>query len=239
VQLSATSIPSPALNIDDNRHRLDDSSEALRLAILAHDSHGIADGIQAMHPRLLGFALAVLPSRQAAEDVVQETWIAVIRGASAFEGRAQFSTWVMGVLRNKARGAMKKEQQIRGREVLADEDFRDPLDGRLHTSGPDAGHWSHPPTFRFLPEHQAELTELWEQIAAGLRSLPLTQRQVVLLRDVDGMTPQEVSELLGLSTGHQRTLLHRARAKLRGQLETYLARPAETPNGVHLDRDRA
>jgi RNA polymerase sigma-70 factor (ECF subfamily) len=172
-----------------------------------------------MYPGMLRFA-STLCSAQAAEDIVQETWIAVLHGIEKFEGRASLRTWIYAVLRNKALKALGSE--IRRRDIEAEHDEIDPLAGRLYPDGhPDAGHWSVPPSARFIPEEYAVAAELREKVREALDRLPLRQRQVVYLRDVEGLDSGEVCELLGLDQGNQRLLLHRGRGKLRAHIECY------------------
>ncbi|NLU82512.1 RNA polymerase sigma factor [Rhodococcus sp. HNM0569] len=173
------------------------------------------------YPGMLRFARTMV-SAEIAEDVVQETWIAVLSGMERFEGRSSLRTWVYAVLRNKARKALGTEVRRRDREAERLDDEIDPLAGRLHPPGhPDAGHWSLPPSARFVPEERAVAAELREKVRQALEMLPPRQRQVVQLRDVEGFSPEEVCELLGLDAGNQRILLHRGRGKLRAHIECY------------------
>ncbi|MGA9870731.1 MAG: RNA polymerase sigma factor [Rhodococcus sp. (in: high G+C Gram-positive bacteria)] len=181
-----------------------------------------AEQIAEMYPGMLRFARTMC-SAGVAEDIVQETWIAVLNGIEAFEGRASLKTWVYAVLRNKARRAVGNE--IRRRDLETPDngsEESDPLAGRLHHAGhPDAGHWSLPPSARFIPEERTIAAELREKVRLALDRLPPRQQQVVYLRDVEGFSPEEVCELLGLDQGNQRILLHRGRGKLRAHIECY------------------
>lgn len=180
-----------------------------------------AEQIAELYPGMVRFARTMLPA-SVVEDVVQETWIAVLKGIERFEGRATLRTWIYAVLRNKARRALGIETRRRDREEAELSDEVDPLAGRLHPAGhPDAGHWSVPPSTRFIPEERAAVSELREKVREALDRLPERQRQVVLLRDVEGFSADEVCELLDIDPGNQRILLHRGRGKLRAHLECY------------------
>jgi RNA polymerase sigma-70 factor (ECF subfamily) len=185
------------------------------------DAIWTAEQIAEFYPGMVRFARTMLPA-SVVEDVVQETWIAVLKGIERFEGRASLRTWIYAVLRNKARRALGIETRRRDREEAELSDEVDPLAGRLHPAGhPDAGHWSVPPSTRFIPEERAAVSELREKVREALDRLPERQRQVVLLRDVEGFSADEVCELLDIDPGNQRILLHRGRGKLRAHLECY------------------
>lgn len=180
-----------------------------------------AEQIAELYPGMVRFARTMLPA-SVVEDVVQETWIAVLKGIERFEGRSTLRTWIYAVLRNKACRALGIETRRRDREEAELSDEVDPLAGRLHPAGhPDAGHWSVPPSTRFIPEERAAVSELREKVREALDRLPERQRQVVLLRDVEGFSADEVCELLDIDPGNQRILLHRGRGKLRAYLECY------------------
>jgi RNA polymerase sigma-70 factor (ECF subfamily) len=177
--------------------------------------------IAEFYPGMIRFARTMAPP-SAAEDIVQETWIAVLQGVERFEGRSSFGTWVFGVLRNKLREAVRNEVRRRDVEGPSIDEEADPLSGRIHPPGhPDAGHWSVPPSARFIPEAEAVAGELWAKVGEALDKLPERQRQVVLLRDVMGFSAAEVCALLDLDQTNQRSLLHRGRGKLRADIERY------------------
>lgn len=211
-------------------------------AVLARgDRHEVAGLVAEYYPGMLRFAQTLVPSSAAAEDVVQETWIAVLGGLEGFEGRSGFRTWLYAVLRNKAYRTTGQEIRLRRYEVVAVPEYDgqdDPhgIAGRMHPPGhPDAGHWSMPPEARFLPETAAVNAELGRVLAAELGRLPDRQRQVVLLREVDGLTASEVEELAGIPATTQRSLLHRARARLRGALECYMTGQCADPTHLHAE----
>lgn len=168
-----------------------------------------------------------------AEEVVQETWIAVIKGLARFEGRSSLKTWMYRILVNIARTRGEREQRTVpfssvGGAMLSDniggeEPVVDPSRFRRH----DAlfnGHWADAPSaFENLPEERVVSRETTAVIQEAIAQLPANQQSVVWLRDVEGWTSIEVCEALSLSEANQRVLLHRARSKVRAVLEGYLA----------------
>ncbi|KUL32120.1 hypothetical protein ADL12_23230 [Streptomyces regalis] len=186
------------------------------------DRDAVAALISAHYPAMLRFADSLIPGdRTLAEDVVQETWIAVLNRVDTFEGRSRFRTWLFGVLRNKALKLAERELRRAQRESSGFEET-DLFAERMHPEGhPKAHHWSVPPTSRFLPEESAMFAELMGVVSGALAQLPRSQRLVVLLRDVEGLSAAETRELLDLDDTNQRALLHRGRVKLRGALEGY------------------
>jgi RNA polymerase sigma-70 factor (ECF subfamily) len=163
-----------------------------------------------------------------AEEVVQETWLGALRGLDRFEGRSSLKTWLFHILSNRAKTRATRDDRTRpfsalleseGEEAAVDPD-------RFHPLGhPDAGHWvSIPPSWRELPEDRLLASETRERLRAAIEALPPTQRAVLTMRDVDGWSAEEVCNTLALSETNQRVLLHRARARVRRALETYLER---------------
>ena len=160
-----------------------------------------------------------------AEDVVQDTWLTVVRGVSRFEGRSSLKTWVYGILVNIARRRAQREGRTvpfasataghGGWEGTVDLD-------RLHHPHLGLGYWPSVPTWARDPASAAVAAETQEVVLGALAELPPAQREVVTLRDVEGWSGPEVSEVLGISDVNQRTLLHRGRVRVRAALEEYL-----------------
>jgi RNA polymerase sigma-70 factor (ECF subfamily) len=151
-----------------------------------------------------------------AEDVVQDTWMGLIRGIERFEGRATFRTWLFQILANRARSRAVREARY---VTLEQDDDVSPLDQQFDA----AGRWRVPPReWRVTPERallSAEIRRLVEEAMAGL---PPGQRAVVDLRDVQGLEADEVCSVLGLTETNQRVLLHRGRVRLRAVLAARL-----------------
>ena len=149
-------------------------------------------------PQLLRLAEATVGSRAVAQEVTQDTWLAVVRGVDRFEGRSSFKTWLFRILLNRARSAATKEQKA-GRPD-------DGTDERFDTNGA----WADPPTpWADRVDDQMVANDLAQRVKELLPELPEAQRQVVVLRDVDGLSSTDVQDLLGISEGNQRVLLHR------------------------------
>lgn len=189
------------------------------------DEHVFAELVTAYSNPLLRLAQDFVRTRSVAEEVVQETWLAVFEGIDRFEGRSSLKTWLFRILVNKAKSRGAREARTVPFSSLAptDDESAVPED---RFRGPDnqwAGHWASPPrALDTYPEHRLLAREVRGRIGQALEALPDSQRVVVTLRDVAGWDADEVCETLGLSEGNQRVLLHRGRAKLRAALEQYL-----------------
>jgi RNA polymerase sigma-70 factor (ECF subfamily) len=183
--------------------------------------------VHAESPRLLRLAMIYLPSRETAEDAVQETWLAVCRGLGGFAGRSSLRTWICQILINTARRHAGREARSVPFSALTD-DAPAVAPERFHSAGPSAGHWSTPPDdWSRLPEERLLSNEVRGVVDAAIGALPDAQQFVITLRDVYGWSSAEVADATGLTEGHVRVLLHRARARVRQSLETYLAAPAD------------
>ena len=178
-------------------------------------------------PQMLRLAMIYTPTRAVAEDVVQEAWIGVLRGIDRFESRSSLKTWVFRILTNcaKTRGARE------GRSIPFSSLWQPGPDGEPSVepdrfSPADDARWprmwtSYPSSWGELPEQRLMGTEARRRIEDAIASLPSAQREVITLRDVEGFDSGEVCDLLEISEGNQRVLLHRARSKVRRALEHY------------------
>ncbi|MCV7192786.1 RNA polymerase sigma factor [Mycolicibacterium brumae] len=202
-----------------------DDEGILVAALLAGDQDAFACLVDRHTPAMLRVARGYVPSKEHAEDVVQETWIALLRGLDRFEGRSSLRTWLFTVLVNiaKARG-LKERRRLDSQIKAFTGGTVDPE--RFRAAGDEyPGHWKEaetPAPFPDSPEGSALSGELAEVAQRGLDSLPERQRIVVTLRDMLGFDSTEVCALLGISAANQRVLLHRGRAVIRQTLETYL-----------------
>ncbi|GAB7144869.1 RNA polymerase sigma factor [Mycobacterium riyadhense] len=182
----------------------------------------LASLVRDYHRPMVNFACTMVNSPTVAEEAVQEAWLQVLKSSGSFEGRSSVATWLFGIVKITASRHRRRESRIREHEVLAtvDTDAADPLSGRMHPAGHhDAGHWSVPPSRRFLPEDQTVAQELVGVVRAALDALPVRQRQLIILRDLVGTSAEEAAEILELSAEAQRALLYRARGNLRNELE--------------------
>ena len=156
---------------------------------------------------MLRLACSMVPSRALAEEAVQDTWMGVVRGVQGFEGRSSFKTWLFRILVNRARSLGNAEQRY------VPVDPAPAVDPRRFDA---AGAWAEPvEPWADASDARLDAAAWAPVIRAALDDLPPRQRQVVLLRDVEGLSGPEVSAVLDISPGNQRLLLHRARNRLR------------------------
>ena len=202
-------------------------------ALLRGDEAAFTSVVRAYTPSMLRVAQSYVPTRAVAEDVVQETWLAVLSGLDRFERRSALRTWIFGILVNVARRkAARERRSVPFSTAFAS--FDDATDAGS-ASGPTvdpelfrppgstgAGQWSTPPSAWDLPESALLSQETRTRLRAAIDGLPPRQRAVLDLRDVQGMDADVVGNLLDVSPGNQRVLLHRARAQLRTALKDYL-----------------
>ena len=165
------------------------------------------------HHAMVRVARSFVPNHAVAEEVVQDTWLAVLRGMDGFEGRASFQTWLYRILINRARSAGVREHR---QAPVGDHEYAvDP------TRFDGDGQWALPPEhWSDDLDERLQAGELAASIWSALDDLPVQQRSVVALRDIEGMRSSEVCELLEISDANQRVLLHRGRSRMRKALET-------------------
>lgn len=160
---------------------------------------------------MLRLARSLVSSNAVAEEIVQDTWMGVVRGIEQFEGRSSLKTWLFSILINRARSAGSKEH------------FNAPIES-LHAVDPVRfdvnGQWADPlDRWQDDLESRLDAEKLMPMLESALDDLPPRQRQVVILRDVEGLSHDEACSSLGISIGNQRVLLHRGRSRLRELLE--------------------
>lgn len=199
--------------------------DAVLVALLAGDETVYADLVRAWSPSMLRVARVHVGGEHSAQDVVQETWLAVLRGLVGFQGRSSLRTWVFRILVTTARARGARDSRLVPVASFADRGSDGPAvpADRFEASGEWAGHWvdGEPRPWRGDPAQGALRVETRRLLEQALDDLPRRQRAVLVLRDVEGFAPAEVCEMLGLSPQNQRVLLHRGRAKVRAALETY------------------
>ena len=201
--------------------RPDSAESAVLAALRAGDSEAFAALVDRHHASMMRVARAYVASNEAAEDVVQEAWIGVVQGVGRFEGRSSLKTWMFRIVINKAMTRGGKDARTLpfssvgpGEPGMDRSSFRD--------AGPWRGWWVSPDVVGHVPEALLLAKETRAKIDAVVTTLPPSQRLVVTLRDIQGMTAKEACDLLGVSEANQRVLLHRARSKLRAALEAYV-----------------
>jgi RNA polymerase sigma-70 factor, ECF subfamily len=181
----------------------------------AGDEQAFVALVERHNGSMLRLASSFVPSRAVAEEVVQETWLALLRGLAAFEGRSSLKTWLFSILVNRARSAGVRESRS-----VPVADAGPVVDASRF--GP-SGAWSVPPEHWIeAAESRVDAAKLAGLLRPAIDGLPARQREVVLLRDVEGLTSAEVCTVLSISEANQRVLLHRGRGKLRQVLETEL-----------------
>jgi RNA polymerase sigma-70 factor, ECF subfamily len=190
----------------------------------AGDTTAFAGIVDDWSPVMLSVAHRYVRDRQAAEDVVQETWLGVLTGLAGFEGRSSLRSWVFAILVNRARTRRRRDARVVSSAYLTGCEPPGPTVDPARFQGPDGdhpGHWTSTgaPRPGDQPERGVLDRETGELIGRALDRLPERQRLVVTMRDVAGMSAEETCVALQLSPGNQRVLLHRARATLRSALE--------------------
>jgi RNA polymerase sigma-70 factor (ECF subfamily) len=191
-------------------------------AILAGDERAFEELVDRYSASLLRVAQGYVSNRTAAEEVVQDTWIGVLRGLPSFEGRSSLRTWIYRILVNQAITRGVRESRSVPFSSLGDDEAA--VDPERFLPG---GAWASPPQpLDGIPEDVLLSAEARARVLDAIAELPPQQRQVITLRDVEGWSSAEVREALDLSEGNQRVLLHRARSKVRARLEDYLKEAA-------------
>jgi RNA polymerase sigma-70 factor (ECF subfamily) len=198
---------------------------ALLAALRAGDGDAFGSLVDRYHSSLVRLAMSYVATREAAEDVVQETWMAVMAGIDGFEGRSSLKTWIFRVLINRAKSAGVRDHRTVPFSAFDEDDEKEPSvdPSRFQTGTRWTGYWSAPPqSWAGIPEERLLSNETRAFVDEAIALLPAMQRAVIILRDVRGFTSQETCEVLGINEVNQRVLLHRARSKVRARLEEYL-----------------
>ena len=214
-----------------------DNERTLIGRLRARDESAFVELVERYYGYLLPLANFFVSNRAVAEEVVQEAWLAVLKGIDRFEERSSFKTWISRIVMNLARTRGVRESRMVAFSEFADneagrpEPAVDPERFRVATDEyPD--HWSIAPRpWNSDPETQLLTSETMAALADAVERLPETQRLVLTMRDVNGWTAEEVCNALAISETNQRVLLHRARSKVRGILENHYS------NSGRADRD--
>jgi RNA polymerase sigma-70 factor (ECF subfamily) len=174
---------------------------------------------------LLRAARGYVATQESAEDVVQETWLAVLRGIDRFEARASLRTWVYRILVNIAKTRGAKDSRTVPFADLTPDDGGATVEPARFRRPDDAypGHWKQAPAAWPSTDTEIERREVRSRIDHAVGDLPQRQRIVITLRDIEGYSSEEVCAILEISAANQRVLLHRARAAVRGRLEAYFS----------------
>jgi RNA polymerase sigma-70 factor (ECF subfamily) len=204
-----------------------DDQQLLIEALRRGDEAAFAELVESYGPMLMRLALAHTPSRAVAEEVVQDTWLAVLKGIDRFEGRSSLRTWVISILLNNARTKGERERRILPFSALrrgADEGRAEPSvppDRFQDRNGEAPGGWARPPLEWGPPEEKLASDAARQVMLEAIAALPPRQREAITMRDILGWSSAETRNALGISETNQRVLLHRARSKVRAALERH------------------
>jgi len=203
-------------------------------ALRAGDEAAFRRLIEMYHAMLVRVARMYVSTQAAAEEVAADTWLAVLEGIGRFEGRSSLKTWLFRILANRAKTRGEREARClpfscvaaRGEDDDGPAVEPDRFLGADHPRWP--GHWSAAPgDWATVPDVRLLSQETLAHVRDAIAGLPERQQEVIVLRDVEGWSAEEVCNALGVSEVNQRVLLHRARSKVRAALERYLdAEPA-------------
>lgn len=209
---------------------------AVKFSVDAHFLRLLRDGdkramsqlVERHHPALVRLANTIVKNRAVAEEVAQETWLAVITNLPSFEGRSALSTWIISILLNKAKNHAKREGRYAALGTGEEEKVSD-CERALQRRFDKNGHWSEPPlSFDGLtPERIVAGRELWQHVRQMIDGLPPAQKAVLIMRDVEGIEATEACRILEITAENQRLLLHRARTRIRSEIEKLMADRAD------------
>ncbi len=172
--------------------------------------------IRRYHTVLVNLAQGIIGSRAQAEEVVQDSWLAVFRNIARFEGRSSLAGWLFTIVMNRARTRITSE----GRTVALPGAEGPERAVDMGNFTPD-GHWTELPALwdTLDPERLVGGRQLWAHVLEVIETLPAGQKAVILLRDLEQRSAEEACEILGVSSENQRVLLHRARGRVRAAID--------------------
>ena len=193
--------------------------------------------VRRFHASLVRFAASIIGSHAQAEEVVQDSWLAVYAGVDRFEARSSLVTWIFAIVMNRARTRVSREGRLVGLDALMERTNPTERGVPLTDFKPD-GHWMEAPRLwdELNPERIVAGRQLWDHVQTVIDRLPAGQRAVILLRDMEGRDAEEACEVLEISAENQRVLLHRARSRIRQEIDALIgtqsvrrATPASRP----------
>jgi RNA polymerase sigma-70 factor, ECF subfamily len=191
------------------------------------DERAFEELVTQQHGALIRMAMGYVANREVAEEVVQDTWLAVIESLNRFEGRSSLRTWICGILIHKAkdRGVREKRHTNFSDFESYDDNSEEAVDpSRFQQSGEWAGHWAFPPQpwDDWTPEKLLMSKQAVACMQRAIDALPVILKQVLVLRDGDGVKTKEVCERLNITETNLYVRLHRARERVREAVETVL-----------------
>jgi RNA polymerase sigma-70 factor (ECF subfamily) len=201
-----------------------ESEEELVASLRAGDEAAFAELVDRYQPSLVRLARMYVRDQSTAEEVAQETWLAVLNGIDRFEGRSSFKTWLFRILTNRAKTRGQRDSRSVPFSSIGDpeEPAVDPDRFRPEDDQYPGGWRQFPVPWEGDPEERLLAGETRRLILDAIEQLPPNQRAVITLRDIEGFSAEEVRNVLDVSDTNQRVLLHRARSKVRRVLEQYL-----------------
>ena len=207
----------------DLRSGTGETDDAVIERLLARDETAFADLVAAYHGSLIRLALTFVADFGAAEEVVQETWLGVIRGLPSFERRSSLKTWIFRILVNRARTRGGRDGRLVNVSAFGELDAEPSAVANRFSA---EGRWMQAPSMwhEQNPEELLLRREVADWLHDAISNLPANQRAVISLRDIEGVEAPEVCNILGISETNQRVLLHRARTRVRAALESDLKR---------------
>jgi RNA polymerase sigma-70 factor (ECF subfamily) len=201
---------------------------AMVQALLRGDERAFEWLVQQHHTTLVRLALRYVRDPAVAEEVAQETWLHVLKGLPRFQLRSSLKTWMTQILMNRARTRARRDRRTlpftdAWLATLADDEPAVDQDRFVPSNSPrNPDHWASAPR-PFVPEERVVEQETQALVQRTIAALPVAQREVITLRDIEGRSAAEVCNTLGLTETNQRVLLHRARSRVRAALEPYLS----------------
>ncbi|HEY5661842.1 MAG TPA: sigma-70 family RNA polymerase sigma factor [Gaiellaceae bacterium] len=207
------------------QHALSYDDAQLVEGLRAGDEDAFAALLRTYGSGMLRVAQMFVSNRSVAEEVVQEAWLGVLKGIDRFEGRSSLKTWVFRIVANTAKTRGMREARSMPFSALAGDETDETVspDRFLAEGERFPGHWAVPPqSWAGVPEARLLASETMDVIRRTIERLPPAQRAVLELRDIEGLSAEEVCNALDLTETNGRVLLHRARAKVRAALEEYL-----------------
>ncbi len=216
---NTSSVPPRSLPSDEQR---------LLTRLRQCDEQAFDELVTKHHGALIRMAMGHVGDREVAEEVVQDTWMAVIESLDRFEGRSSLRTWIFGIMIHKAkdRGVREKRHTTFSDFETSDDEQEDAVDpSRFHQSGEWAGHWAFPPQpwDDQTPEKLLASQQAVQAMNRAIEALPVTLKDVLILRDVEGVEAKEACEILQITETNLYVRLHRARERVRQAVEAYLA----------------